>query len=237
MPQRDIPTLLISGDESRFGDSVLKFQNFLVDEANFNPDIIRIIFCTYLGNRYIVEETQMFFDKLKRQGNNGNVVSAYFGHGGKGGFWPSDVSLTYQEWGRLINNDGDFIFINESCYSGSSIPALRQIGLLPKKALVIASSQENEYSYGDLFSDDLIESYRNRQPFRKRKIVVSSIDGEVRVNPNAEMVIIKRESDGIYKKILNPRYIYGVTYRMPKDHTVQHPKRAGKTLDYLLFKS
>ena len=199
--------LLISGNESRFAEGILKFQEFLLTQSNFNPRKIRVIFCNYLGNDYIIEETQLFFDKVRDEKPKANVVIVYNGHGGKGSFWPNPVSLSYEEWVKLIDHHGKFIFINNSCYSGSAIEAFEKVGILPKKGLVISSSKSDELSYGDYFLDTLLESYLNKQPFVPKEIG-RTVYLMLECDPNADNVIIMQNQGEMPKKVLNPKKFY-----------------------------
>ena len=67
MPTKETYALLIGGNESRFADDILKFQEFLVNVSSFDPNKIRIILCNYMGNDYIFEETRMFFEKVNSE--------------------------------------------------------------------------------------------------------------------------------------------------------------------------
>ena len=233
--ERQLHGLLISGEERRFVDETLDFQRYLISKVGLNSNNVRLILCTYMGNDYIVEESQLFFERLPRNGTICDVVLLYNGHGGKGTFFPNDSSLSYEEWARVINNNGDFIFLNNSCYAGSSIPAFLHLGLLPKKGLVIAASRRNELGYDAQFLDALIESYRNRQPFRRKIICRESfVEGLFTYNPNAKNSVVKRKSDGrVFEYLLNPWRFY--PYSKPILDDIQHPVRRGKMLDHLLF--
>ncbi len=245
---RETYALLISGNEPRFAEKTLNFQEFLLNELKFNPKRTRVIFCTYLGNEYIMEETKMFLEEMMNQGKRPSFLSLYNGHGGKGTFWPNDASLTYEEWGKLIDCRNDFIFINNSCYSGSSVEAFSQLGLLPRRGLVLASSKADEQSQGNVFLDELMEHWRKNKAYRKRAITeVVAIDGYSIVKiPHGKTpkglpeVGTVMEDESTYGG-----YVYGhysITERMLKrpkvisKRVLQHPVRTGKSLDYLLFK-
>lgn len=242
MNQRDTHALLISGDEPRFFGDVLKFQRFLLEELNFDPNQVRIIFCT--TGRQLMEQTGSFFENLRDEQPH-NVVMLYAGHGGPEGFFQNRFQLAYEEWGRLITHDGDFVFINDSCYSGSSIDAFVRLGLLPQKELVIASSRADEKSYGGIFLEDLIQSYRNNQPF-KRTELGPKINGKIVLIPPPEerrtinqliydFVMRLRGIEVIRVNSLEYEERY-VQFEKPKMDVIQHPQRYGKDLDYILFK-
>ena len=208
--------LLIAEDNSYYVDDLLEFQNFLLSELYLDPSRVKIVSSS--DGAHIFEQTKSFFENLKRDGHIDDVVILYSGYGYKGGFSPRKNALSYEEWGRLIDNEGSFFFINDSCYSGSAIKAFKKLGLLPEKGLVISSSSENEESLGGL-SDALMECYRNREVFRIKRF----------------------EGEGIVSRIIDPRFIDNATGGYKTRHRtiniIHHPQRAGKALDYLLFKN
>lgn len=233
MKERQLHALLISGEERRFIEATLEFQKFLVKDVGLDTKDIRVIMCTYMGNDYIMEESQLFFERLPRDGTISDVVLLYNGHGGKGHFFPNDSSLTYEQWAKLIANNGDFIFINNSCYSGSAEEPLTRLGLLPEKGLLLASSNKNEVSYGYNFLELLIKCYRDNKAFRRKEIADEEITsiaiatfpkGKNRYTEGYLATIGYKESP--FKRLKNPILIGGK----------QHPVISGKNLDYLLFK-
>ncbi len=235
MVGKELHALLIAGDESRFANGLAKFRRFLFDDVGLNPHNERTILCTYMGNDYLLEETRLFFDRLPK-GSVYNVVILYHGHGGKGRFFPNDSSLSYEEWGRLVSSNGNFIYINDSCYSGSAIDSFERIGLLPEKGMVIASSRSHELSYGNVFLSHLIENYQNRRTFRRRVIGNGTSEGYFTVKPSRR----KLETKLVEGKSITFEYIpetwHYIRYKRPKILKPQHPVRSGKSLDHLLFK-
>ncbi|MEK6983756.1 MAG: hypothetical protein AABX33_04240 [Nanoarchaeota archaeon] len=248
MEIRDTYALLIGANEPRFADATAKFRIFLLNELGYNPNRISMI----LGSEdeYILGKTALFFERLKRESQNGNAVILYCGHGGQGTFYPHGRSLSYRDWARFIDHEGNFVFINESCYSGSAIDSFREIGLLPDRGLVITSCARNEKSHGTTcFLDKLIECYLDGEVFRRKKIGEHEYNIVITLSfitpPKGEKLFgeetVVRHSGN--RKVIDPRlsrYGYVGTQRSLQKPRIkgkiQHPQRAGKTLDYILFK-
>ena len=251
--KQDTYALLISGEELRHIDGVAKFKIFLLNELNFSPENIEVV----IGQeeRLIFGRTLRFFERVKDENSQSDVVLLYNGHGGRGTFFPHSASSSYSGWGRLIDHEGDFIFINDSCYSGSSIDSFKEIGLLPHKGMLQTSASRDEWSYGSVnFLDKLVESYLTNQSFRRKKIgeneyvELTKIKIKFSRPPKGTILsdddIVVGHSDG--KKVFDPRISkYGFhgsgfhhRYKKPRiEGKIQHPQRAGKTLDHLLFKN
>ncbi len=119
MEERQLHALLISGDEFRFALDVMIFRDYLLKELHFDSRRMQIAYGSF-GNHYIFEQTKLFFDRVKREDRNAGVIIFYSGHGIEGGFGYNQISLPYTIFGRLINHDGNFIFVNSSCYSESA---------------------------------------------------------------------------------------------------------------------
>ncbi|MBI5397834.1 hypothetical protein HZB03_00055, partial [Candidatus Woesearchaeota archaeon] len=178
MVQENSYALLLSGDENRFAEEALRFQEYLVHEAKFDPSHIGIVFCTYAGTQYLLDETQAFFTRVRGEKPKADVVVLFTGHGGKGSFFPNRSALGYRDMAQLIaEHRGGVLFLNESCYSGSSVKAFEDVPALGKRQ-VITSSQEDELTYGGIFLDRLVASYRWRLPFRRRTIGTVEIVGK-----------------------------------------------------------
>ena len=210
--------LLISGDESRFIEEVNGFQDYLIDEAGFDPSKIRIIMCTYAGNGYITEETRGFLEKAK----DWDAVIIYNGHGGRGSLTPNRTSLTYKEWSdAAIDFPSRIFFINNSCFSGSCMDDL-DAGAF-RRGLTLTSSDEEEPSYGDVFLQEMISEYRKMKPFKMHNIGGHYVLGKIMLeNPD------------------NPESLrFNETY-IPFEYplaigNVQHPKRRGIVMDHILY--
>ncbi|MBI2558056.1 hypothetical protein HYW20_01930 [Candidatus Woesearchaeota archaeon] len=229
MVMRETYALLISGNGQHFTDDIKNFQLFLLDELDFNPKKVRLLLGSN-GNNYIFEQTESFFKDVKSDGTH-DVVIAHRGHGGIGNFSPVDEvafsrtreAISYEEFGKLISHHGDFVFINDCCYSGSVIKPFKKIDLLPKNGLVLASARPDEYSLGGNYQNQLVEAFRIRREYRRRK----PIEGE------GDLEYMRPIVDPTCKK---GEYVVGYRKVSKTIKIVQHPMRSGKTLDHLLFK-
>ncbi len=200
--------LLIAGDEERFAADINGIKEFLVDEALFDQTRINLF---YGSHHNIKTEIESFFNKIKGQ----KVVIVYSGHGNKGKIYPTKIPLQYEELGKLISSVGQFIFINDTCYSGSCIPIFTP-SLLPEKGLVITSCQEDEKtnlpeSMNSLFLENIISSYRKKQPFKPI------------LQPKWPVHVLDFSTSTSYEMVETPI------------EKLQHPQRCGLSLDHLLF--
>ena len=53
--------------------------------------------------------------------------------------------------------------------------------MLPYRGLVLTSASKEEKSYGATFLDKLVESYLQKQIFRKKKIVTGEYDSKIKI--------------------------------------------------------
>lgn len=224
---RNTYALLIAGDEERFVLEIDRIWNYLIFDAGYDPSRVY----TTQGAT-ILAETKKIFKRVKRENQREDVILWYSGHGGKGVISAGRDQIFYEDFGRCINPHGKFIFINDSCYSGSTIAAFKKLDLLPHLGMVLTSSAADEESEGDLFSRRLLDSWRQQKYFKEQKIsriektvVLESLDQEMPtyVDENGETVCV----------IGN----IGVKERVISQHKVdiQHPQRYGLNLDALLF--
>lgn len=235
--------LLIAGDEQRFLEGVTKFRKFLVDDLFFNPENIQVVLGSE-GANHICVQTELFFKNAKRNGDSHNAVILYYGHGEVGKLFPRE-GVPYEEWGRSIDSDFNFVFVNDSCYSGSSIPVFHKLGLLPDKGLVIASAGNHELSYGDKFLNTLIQLYSRGMIPRIRRLgskqkkvykIKSTVDPRISNTRDSYVdhdgtIIIRNLGD--YKDIVVDRTEREIVRVIGN---VQHPVRNGKGLEHLLIK-
>jgi len=226
--------LLISGDEPRFAQESTYFQNFLTNEARFNPKNIRHIICTHHARDCILEGTQTFINLAKELTDNPNILFLYNGHGRKGSFggernfFSIRTSLKYSRWAKLIRDCGKYIFINDSCHSGSSIKAFEKQGLLPNKGMVITSSATDELSCDWKFLNRLIKSYKNREPFTNKEIYEHELIGRIILtSPKEELEDTISAAFFDQKEELFDKPIYS--------GTIQHPQKRGLPLEEILY--
>jgi len=212
--------ILICCNERRFVANVEEFNSYLVEEAKFDPQRIKVVEAQPCDGN-MVAEVKLFFGCLTDEKSINDVVILYAGYGEREGLKPNKNIIPYDDFGRLIHNHGRFIFINYSCYAGASIDAFKRLRLLPRKGLVLAASRRNENSLDPCFLDDILESYRNGKQFRKH--------------------VLERYLEETYQRtVIDPRMDYpmNVEYQTVTKmvHNVQHPERSGIPIDYLLFK-
>lgn len=201
---RNTYALLIAGDENRFVESIDRIRSYLLNEVGF--DHKKTWTCNHSTNESALKTIGRFVQEINATENQDAVV-VYSGHGLRGSFCPHPENpISYQHLARTFKEmTGRIIFINDSCYSGSCIPAFKDFGIIPEAGLVITSSNDNEESWSNFFHYRLIGSFKERLPFKPT---------EISYNVN------------------NPLLSKGVVFH---PEIYQHPQRCGLNLDHLLF--
>lgn len=224
MEERQTHALLLSGNELRFIHSATTFYQFLLNEVEVPRERVRLV-PYHESTNYDVDEIGNFFQKLPKE-KTVDVVIFYNGHGLEGRFLPNGNELGYRDFGRFVTNSGDFILLNDSCYSGSCILPFTDIGLLPDRGMVLASSAPDKKSNYNVFTQRMMDTYRKRRPFTKRVMgeFVYVIDELQKPN-----LVIDESGQ---KKLVFPHHS---TLDRTALGSIQHPVRAGKSLDQLLY--
>lgn len=240
---RNTYALLIAGDEPRASEETEEFQRYLIDEANFNPRMVQTMFVRAYNDYYLLDQVKNSLWIANTKAPNEPKVLIYCGGGAEGGICPvtkdSYANITYaplnrhiryEKLGGLFCDEERVLFINNCPYSGSAIPIFTNLGILPKRGSVIASAGSKELSSGESFQNTLIDAFRQRKPYRKRKILfrpetryekrIATL--EQKFNP----VSGRWENKG--EKIVEHWY-------KTSPAITQHPQRCGLSLDHLLF--
>ncbi len=232
MGNERISTTILVGNEVGFLNDMIEFSDYLTNEVKTSQ--INIIRGAFLTNNQILENLNNISEEAKEK--RLPVVLFYTGHGDRNVFSPNRSTIPYQELGVRLQGS-EFFFINSSCYSGTSIEALKEMKLLPKKGSVIALSPSDKTTInGDLFLSDLIDSYRKRKPFLKRKRRFLPYGYSEVTFPLDHSYESKKDESGnetvIIDKIIKPT----IRYIKPEESEVLYePVRCGKSLDHLLY--
>lgn len=173
--------LLIHGNEERHKDGLFHFFGYLAGPLMIPLNRIRIV-DGGIGANHVYAETERFFRDMRSDGTKfgqqPQAILLYAGHGLVGHLTPNiGDPLSYDEWVQLLPRERDFLLINQSCYSGSAIRALKRAILLPTRGMVLASSQPHEKTYGNEFIRVVVDSYIHEGTFRKR-VIKGLTDGE-----------------------------------------------------------
>ncbi len=224
---RNTCALLIAGDEERFVKEIDNTRNYLLNEAGF--DHKKTWTCNHSTNESVLKTIERFVQEINATENQDAVV-VYSGHGLRGSFCPHPENpISYQHLARTFKEmTGRIIFINYSCHSGSAIPVFREFGLLPKRGSIIASAKSTELSYNGFLQKELLDSFRQRKPYKKKEITVRPATKyktgielhEERINPLT----------GKFETTEKITYDWKTSPAI-----VQHPQRCGLDLDHLLF--
>ena len=236
--------LIMTGDEERevgspcrFSEEAYRFANYLNEVLGYEPSRMDVLL--QLGADQMRESMAEFFARAMRGKSRPALIIYYAGHGLKGWICPWAAFVHYDELAdRLARYDGEFVFINDSCSSGSAVPVFQRWGLLDR-GLVLAASRSNEQSSGRYFIDAFLWSVSHGQPFKRRAIAEIERHGSELVYFANEGVceVIRICADGL--PLYNPRPVSFAPKRHPVvvQNEIQHPVRAGRSLDYLLFPS
>ena len=128
----------------------------------------------------------------------------------------------------------DFIFINNSCYSGSVVEAFRKQGLIPKHGLVLTSASAWEKSANRILRR-LLPTWRSRKKFLKRNNW-KVISGKMVVKFSNDL--LETTEDGIEViSSIDPYALQEFMFKKPRLTSANAStfQRCGKSLDYLLF--
>ena len=215
--------LILRGSEYSHRESAIDYFRFLTQEVGIPHDGVN-----YEINGQSASETKQlirnFFGSLPSW-RFSNAVVVYVGHGFRGVFHPYGHKMSYEEFASMFKFRGDFIFINESCYSGSCVGEFQFQRLLPDKGLVITSSAEDENSHTAVFKESLFERFRSGSSYG-----VDMIAQQVEVadfsKPEQIKSMSKRQRELIEWSALEGK---------PQFEVLQHPVRTGKDLEHLLF--
>ncbi len=214
MPGRyrsNIAALLIAGNERSYYVETDEFHEYLIDEARYNPSNIRVLYGKRNSNKEILNKTQEFITDIKQEGIE-HLVFLYNGHASGDKFYPTAKPVSWKQLATILSEAPPFLFINNSCDAEMIIPVFKRQRLLPKKNLVLAAAKKGEYAFDDIFLHALIDSYREKKPFRKKEVIHIVIN---------------------HRLFCEQQQLYINTAR---DVYVQHPQRSGVELDYLLYR-
>jgi hypothetical protein len=146
-----------------------------------------------------------------------------------------DSGIRYELLGELLNQYGeDILFINDYCYSGSSIELFKAVDFFPQGS-IITSTNGDELGQEEIFVPILLHAMRKRRPFRRKRIG----------HEKTEMMIV--DADELYltqpdvtddESLLSLPGTEYIRYRNPRlinNSPVQYPQRYGRTLDTMVY--
>lgn len=233
--------LVLCGSGEDHSGTVSKFSRYLVDEAGFQASSVHQEQVT--NRRSVHRELRRFFRSL---GNNEVAVVYYYGHGWQRGITPTEYTADGTQYERIaLHFTRPFIFILDSCYSGSAIGVFSSMGLLPRRGLVLASSRSDEISRGSEFTDGLLNSLQNSKPYDRKTVQepyvlgmtdlrVGSMKEKLKPGEKAKPFPFDRlHSEGGNQMAAKDRILIYKEIKVRRD--VQHPVRSGRHWDYLLF--
>ena len=154
------------------------FGKYLVTGAGIHRGRVAYLSGVAQSNKEILAATRTFVDNARtfkdsqEPGTEHFLVVAYHGHGLPEGYCPDGTPASYYDLVDTIGFDFSFLFINSCCYAGAAIDAFRNCGVLPSFGSVIASSRSYKPSYGAVFLEELVASWKERKEFRRNKIYV-----------------------------------------------------------------
>lgn len=219
MSEIPVYVLLMHGDLHPRG--ILTFNQFLRNGVGIPRDRI------YLMNRREDPEREiMKFLGLLPQSQRANVVVCSDAHGEPGVFTLNGRDIQYPRFATYFDINGDLIFLNNACFSGSCIDAFIESGLLPDRSMVIASSRHNEETYSFRLFNQLIAAYSRQQEYKPRRL-----GHLMRVRPSQTGKPRKIKIGHRAASLIDAEEIRTTDY----DDRRQHPIKEGKSLDYLLF--
>ena len=192
MYERPLHVLLIHDDEKQFWKDTENFYAFLSQEVGIPQDLITSV--PFFSNQHrTIEIIESFFLKLPKF-RTVDIVVVYNGHGFQGEFLPNGIPIIYERFAVYFDIKGDFIFVNNCCYSGSCIDTFLNDGLLPDKGLVIASSRYNQKSY-DSFLEALKRAYRAGREYKPRQLgrVKGKIQNPVRCGKSLDHLLFAKQ--------------------------------------------
>ena len=232
--------LLMVGNERRFLDETKLFYDYIVQETNVPSSNVELFLGAYKTKAETLTAVERTFEKAEKK-KGAKVVLFYNGHGHEEFFGVNGENIYYEELVDAIDPNVNFLFINFSCHAGGAIPIFKRKGLLPRIGSVVAATQTaQEYGAGNLFLTDLIDHYRQRKPYLRRKVGSQKIEGKnilnFREGEEPEQKISK--NGRLLREIITDLSWSErrVKFRRPKaGGSIFKPQRYGKCLDYLLF--
>ncbi|MBI5002302.1 hypothetical protein HZC31_02875 [Candidatus Woesearchaeota archaeon] len=211
--RENISVLLISGNEIHHAPQLKRFREYLVTNAAIDPgNIVHLSGRKYHNEQILEQSRSVIHDAREKRDTRGQgfLVVAYHGHGLPSGICVDGTPVSYYALADALGFDMSFLFINSCCYSGAAIDAFRACGLLPSFGSVITSSRSYKPSYGAVFLEALVDSWKEGKEFRRRKMYV----------------LIKDETEKAQAD----------TEKFPKLRTyAQIPTRSGISLDHILY--
>lgn len=219
--KRDTHVLIMCGQEYRFLEATQWFEDHFRDNVKIPEEKVSVIRCAYRDHNSTVQHMHDFLVKPS-QAEPTNIVLAYIGHGNVGRMSPNaENPIYYEELACMLGeHNGHFVFINGSCYSGSSIDIIVAQGL-HKKGLILTSVPNDESVAGNSFEQHVLEAYQNGAPFYPTADMGTPL---ITIEPLKEKRI---EREGKIPLIILD---FGSELEM-----VGIPQRKGKRLDYLLY--
>ena len=179
----DVSVLLISGNEKYQAPQLKRFGKYLVTGAGIDRGRVAYLSGRVQTNEEILAATKTFVDNARafrdsQKPETGHyLVVAYHGHGLPEGFCPDGTPACYSELVHAIGFDFSLLFINNCCYSGAAIDVFRDCGVLPSFGSVIASTRPYKKSYGSVFLEELVASWKQGKEFRRQKMhVIIGVD-------------------------------------------------------------
>ena len=213
--RKDISALLIAGNEPHHHLQLKTFQRYLTSAARVPASRMMYISGQKKGNSQVLDLANEFVLDARRYrektGTAHHLLVVYHGHGLREGFCPDGTPASYFSLVDTVGFDFPFLFVNSCCYAGQAIETFRDCKVLPSYGSVLASSVFYKPSYGAVFLDALVASWKEKQEFRRKKLYVVIHDDS--------FPVIQNDSPS------SPRFR---TY-------AQIPTRAGISLDFLFY--
>ncbi|MBS3139235.1 hypothetical protein J4207_06035 [Candidatus Woesearchaeota archaeon] len=206
--------MLIVGNEQKFLAGIKQFESYVRHELKLGKRVTRML-AAYRKSQEILDEIWDAAEKARR--GRSPFVLVYHGHGYPNCFSPNGDDIGYEKLGQVLT-DTTFLFIDDSCYSGSCIDVFTEQKLLPDFGSVIAAAKSDEETAGgDKFLNDVVDSFRSKKPFMKKKgRQIAGKLGHTQGPRNADSFEIAKTAE-------------------PRGQIVYESVRYGKALDYLLF--
>ncbi len=224
--------LIIQGDENRYLETCAEFQQFLIDDLGFNPE--NMVDFASLTEGINVDITGTVRDVrdatlpilratasniAQKAGRFSNLVIYHNGHGVDGSFLFIEAEVPYRDWAKpLLGNVGNIAVVNDASEASSMHRAIVDTGISQKRLMVLSACDIGEQGYGNLFSKEVMEAYRNGRPYTPKPRTMRA----TRI--------------GVEKPVIKPEGIE-ITLKN-KGQTEIHitPSKHGIDLDYMLMK-
>src|SRR3989344_6886043 len=181
--------------------------------------------------------------QLKNRRNTPPIVIWYIGHGEKGimaGVPYSELASMVQE---SLPENGQFLFVNDTCFAGAAIDRFSQYNLSGKHDIsLVCSSDREDLSWPPVFTNAYLHALNGHQNFERKRVghnEKSKLHLRVTLDLGdpleaKDIVVFRSVTSGEER-----RYRVARVDLTEKDadelQRVQHPQRYGVNLDHILF--